>query len=160
MAQPERLDRLKGVTSYQASDRGTIHIPLRRQAPTEQPHSRRWIMGSSLKRLLVSVALGAALASTKTTATYAMPIPATTANAIAGPAPTEQVWWRGYGWRGGWGWGGGGALAAGLIVGGLIGAAAAAPYYAYPYPYHGYAYPSYPRLLRLPPLCRRALLRI
>jgi hypothetical protein len=75
-----------------------------------------------------------------------MPIPVTTGDAIASPALTEQIrwrgygwrgygWrgygWRGYGWRGGWGWGGGGALAAGLIAGGLIGAAAAAPYYGY-----------------------------
>src|SRR4051812_37662555 len=105
---------------------------------------------------LAAVALSAGLASVHAPATQAMVIPATTASAIAGPAPTEQIrwggygygwrggWrgygWRGYGWRGGWGWGGGGALAAGLIVGGLLGAAAASPYYGYPA--YGYAYPS------------------
>src|SRR5215208_2970169 len=108
------------------------------------------------KRLLVTAALGAALASTSIGETRAMQIPVTTANAIASPATTEQVQWRGYGWRGGWrgggwrgygwrgygwrgggGWGGG-AVAAGLIAGGLIGAAAAAPYYG-----SSYGYPAY-----------------
>jgi hypothetical protein len=60
--------------------------------------------------------------------TRALPLPVTTARTIAGPAPTEQVWW------------GGGAFAAGLVFGGLIGAAVAAPYYAYPA--YGYAYPA------------------
>src|SRR5829696_5098300 len=107
------------------------------------------------KRLLATAALGAALAITGIGETRAMQIPVTTANAIASPATTEQVQWRGYGWRGcgrrgyGWrgggGWGGG-AVAAGLIAGGLIGAAAAAPYYgsSYGYPgYYGYGYPAY-----------------
>src|SRR5215207_8690947 len=107
------------------------------------------IMSMVPRRLLVTVALGAALASTNIAETRAMPIPVTTANAIASPAPTEQVQWRGYGWRGygwrgygrrGYGWGGG-ALAAGLVAGGLIGAAAAAPYYGYGYP--AYGYPAY-----------------
>ena len=108
------------------------------------------------KRLLATAALGAALAITGIGETRAMQIPVTTANAIASPAITEQVQWRGYGWRGGgwrgygWrggGWGGG-AVAAGLIAGGLIGAAAAAPYYGYSYGYpayygYGYGYPAY-----------------
>src|SRR5215207_1473436 len=127
------------------------------------------IMSMVPRRLLVTVALGAALASTNIAETRAMPIPVTTADAIASPALTEQTqwrgygwrgygwrgygWrgygWRGYGWRGGWGWGGG-AMAAGLIAGGLIGAAAAAPYYGYGYPaYDGYpAYYGYPYAYR------------
>src|SRR5829696_5386048 len=101
------------------------------------------------KRFLATAALGATLASTSIVETQAMPIPVTTADAIASPSLSEQVRWRGYGWRGygwrgygwrgygwrgygwrggGWGWRGG-AVAAGLIAGGLIGAAAAAPYY-------------------------------
>ena len=66
------------------------------------------------KRLLATVELGAALASTNIAETRAMPIPVTTGDAIASPALTEQIRWRGYGWRGyGWrGAGGAGAAAA------------------------------------------------
>src|SRR5215203_6105125 len=79
-----------------------------------------------------------------------MPLPVTSAQEIAGAAPTEHVqWWGGYGWRGyGWGWRrpyyGGGALAAGLIGGLALGtlAASAGSYYGYGYPaYYGYGYP-------------------
>ena len=52
------------------------------------------------KRLLATVALGAALVSTTIGETRAMPIPVTTADAIASPTLTEHVQWRGYGWRG------------------------------------------------------------
>jgi hypothetical protein len=110
------------------------------------------IMQRNIRQGLAAVVLSASLISINTPATQAMVIPVTTATAIAGSPPTEQVGWRGYGygwrgygwrghgWRGGWGWGGG-ALAAGLVVGGLIGAAAASPYYGYPA--YGYAYPAY-----------------
>jgi len=50
----------------------------------------------------------------------------------------------GYGYgRGGFGYGGAG-FATGLVAGGLIGAAAGAPYgYGYGYPPYGYGYPPY-----------------
>jgi hypothetical protein len=84
------------------------------------------------KRLLVTVALGAALASTNIAETRAMPIPVTTADAIASPALTEQTRWRGYGWRG-YGWRGYPA------------------YYGYPYAYrpryYGYRRAFYPPYL-------------
>ncbi len=51
------------------------------------------------KRFLATAALGTALASTSIVETKAMPIPVTTADAIASPSLTEQVRWRGYGWR-------------------------------------------------------------
>ena len=69
-------------------------------------------MSMVLKRILATAALGATLASTSIVETKAMPIPVTTADAIASPSLTEQVRWRGYGWRGygwrGYGWRGGG----------------------------------------------------
>ena len=115
-------------------------------------------MNKTVKRAAVAVVFGATLATVGIGETRAMPIPVTTSEAIAGAPVTEQVgwgWrrgccWGGWGWRHrGWGWGGG-ALAAGLIVGGLIGAATAAPYYGYGYGYYpahyGYRpYGYYPR---------------
>ena len=109
-------------------------------------------------RILVTGALAATLAGSIATPSQAMPLPVTSAQEIAGAAPTEHVqWWGGYGWRGyGWGWRrpyyGGGALAAGLIGGLALGtlAASAGSYYGYGYPTYGYgyypssyAYPSY-----------------
>ena len=79
------------------------------------------------KRLLATAALGAALASTSIGETRAMQIPVTTANAIASPALTEQVQWRGYGWRGGWR-GGGGAATAGAATAGVAVDGAVAPW--------------------------------
>src|SRR5829696_372225 len=49
------------------------------------------IMSTVPRRLLVTVALFAALASTNIAETRAMPIPVTTADAIASPALTEQL---------------------------------------------------------------------
>jgi hypothetical protein len=99
-------------------------------------------------RILVISALAATLVGGTLTSSQAIPLPVTSVQGIAGPAPTEPVWWRG-GWGGrgyGWGWRrpyyGGGALAAGLIGGLALGtlATSASPYYGYPY-YGGY-YPA------------------
>jgi hypothetical protein len=51
---------------------------------------------------------------------------------------TENVQWRGWGWRGGgWGWRGGGwgwgGVGLGLATGAVVGSALAAPYYGYGY---------------------------
>jgi hypothetical protein len=64
--------------------------------------------------------------------------------ALASSAPAEAYWRGGWGWRGGgWGWGAGG-----FVAGAALGAALAAPYYAYPYGYYApYPYP--------PPCVRR-----
>jgi hypothetical protein len=50
-------------------------------------------------------------------------------------APASARW-------GAWGWGGA-ALAAGVIGGAAIAAAATSPYYGYGYPAYGYGYPAY-----------------
>jgi hypothetical protein len=105
-------------------------------------------------RTLATGALAVTLVGGAVSSSHAIPLPVTSAHQIAGPAPTQQVYWRGggWGWRGGWGggygWGWrrpgfGGAFAAGAIVGGALGlatAAAASPY-AYGYPSYGY-YPA------------------
>ena len=97
-----------------------------------------------------------------------MPLPVTSVQKMAGAAPTENVYWRGYGWgyRGyGWGWrrpNYGGAIAAGAIAGGILGLAAAAstPYYGYGYPaYYGYGYPAYRRVYYGPAYYRPAYYR-
>src|SRR4051795_13364546 len=98
-----------------------------------------------LTHILAASALATTLAGSLTTSAQAIPLPVTSAQEIAGAAPTEQVQWRG--WGGGWGWRGyGRGIAAGAIAGGLLGlatGAAASSYYGYSYPYYGYGY-SYP----------------
>ena len=106
---------------------------------------------SRLTHILATSALAATLAGSIATPSQALPLPVTSAQAIAGAVPTEHVqWWGGWGWRGyGWGWRrpyyGGGALAAGLIGGLALGAlAASTSYYGYGYPYYSYGYaPAY-----------------
>jgi hypothetical protein len=108
--------------------------------------------GPRLTWILATSALAVTLAGSIVTPSQAMPLPVTSAQEIAGAAPTEHVqWWGGYGWRGyGWGWRrpyyGGGALAAGLIGGLALGslAASAGSYYGYGYPAYGYGYSYYP----------------
>ena len=104
-------------------------------------------MRGHLTYILAAGALATTLAGSITTSAQALPLPVTSAQEIAGAAPTEQVQWRG--WGGGWGWRGyGRGVAAGAIAGGLLGlatGAAASSYYGYSYPYYGsgYGYPSY-----------------
>src|SRR5215207_2487900 len=105
-------------------------------------------------RMMASGLLATAIVGGAMTSSQSMPLPVTSVQKMAGAAPTENVYWRGYGWgyRGyGWGWrrpNYGGAIAAGAIAGGILGLAAAAstPYYGYGYPaYYGYGYPAYRR---------------
>src|SRR5215207_4570946 len=105
-------------------------------------------------RMMASGLLATAVVAGAATPSQSMPLPVTSVQKMAGAAPTENVYWRGYGWgyRGyGWGWrrpNYGGAIAAGAIAGGILGLAAAAstPYYGYGYPaYYGYGYPAYRR---------------
>src|SRR5215212_12056159 len=98
-------------------------------------------MPSCFTRILATGALATALACGMAPSSQAMPLPVTSVQEIAGAAPVEAVYWRGYGWGGyGWGWRrpyyGGGALAAGLIGGLALGtlAASAGSYYGYGYP--------------------------
>src|SRR4051812_49624692 len=67
-------------------------------------------MSGRLTHILAASALAATLAGSITTPAQAIPLPVTSAQEIAGAAPTEQVQWRG-GWGGGGfgpgGWGGG-----------------------------------------------------
>src|SRR3954447_5605672 len=102
-------------------------------------------MSGRLTHILAASALATTLAGSITTSAQAIPLPVTSAQEIAGAAPTEQVQWRR--WGGGWGWRGyGRGIAAGAIAGGLLGlatGAAASSYYGYSYPYYGYGY-SYP----------------
>ncbi len=114
-----------------------------------------------LSNTLLAGAVVGALAVGSTTALQARPLPVTTATAVAGEAPVDQVGWRGhryhhYGYRSSHG----GAIFAGAALG-IIGLAAAAsaansgyyygghPYgYGY-YPAYSYGYPayySYPRV--------------
>jgi hypothetical protein len=100
---------------------------------------------SRLTHILATSALAATLAGSIVTPSQAIPLPVTSAQAIAGAVPTEHVqWWGGWGWRG-YGWRrpyyGGGALAAGVIGGLALGAlAASTSYYGYSYPYYSYGY--------------------
>src|SRR4051794_30599166 len=99
-------------------------------------------MRGHLTHILAASALAATLAGSITTSAQAIPLLVTSAQEIAGAAPTERVQWRG-----GWGWRGyGRGIAAGAIARGLLGlatGAAASSYYGYSYPYYGYGY-SYP----------------
>ncbi len=52
-----------------------------------------------LSKTLLAEALVGALAAGSTTALQAMPLPVTTAAAVAGEAPVDQVGWRGYGYH-------------------------------------------------------------
>ena len=86
-------------------------------------------MRTRLPHILMGGALTSVLVSTLPTSANALSLPVVTARDIAGAAPTEQVYWYGRlpnQFRGGRGWRDG--VAAGLIAGGLIGAAAAAPH--------------------------------
>ena len=112
-------------------------------------------------RMVASGLLATAIVGGAMTSSQSMPLPVTSVQKIAGAAPTENVYWRGYGWgyRGyGWGYGGyrgygwgwrrpnyGGAIAAGAIAGGILGLAAAAST-----PYYGYGYPAYRRVYYRP----------
>src|SRR5215204_5794069 len=61
-------------------------------------------MRSGFTRILATGALATALACGMAPSSQAMPLPVTSVQEIAGAAPTEPVYWRGYGWRG-YGWG-------------------------------------------------------
>jgi hypothetical protein len=102
-------------------------------------------------RMVASGLLATAIVAGAATPSQSMPLPVTSVQKIAGAAPTENVYWRGYGWgyHGyGWGWrrpNYGGAIAAGAIAGGILGLAAAAST-----PYYGYGYPAYRRVYYRP----------
>ena len=104
-------------------------------------------MGTLVTRIGATGALATVLAGGLVSTSAAITPPVVPAQRIAGPALTEQVRWYGYGY--GWrGYNDGGAIAAGAILGGLLGLAAAAPFYGYGYPgYWGspafYPYPAY-----------------
>src|SRR3954464_6849264 len=91
-------------------------------------------------RMVASGLLATTIVGGAMTPSQSMPLPVTSVQAIAGAAPTENVYWRGDGWgyrgygwgyrRYGWGWrrpNYGGAIAAGAIAGGILGLAAPAP---------------------------------
>src|SRR5215211_824450 len=62
-------------------------------------------MTSCFTHILATGALATALACGMAPSSQAMPLPLTSVQEIAGAAPAEPVYWRGYGWRGyGWGW--------------------------------------------------------
>ena len=77
-------------------------------------------MRSGVTRILATGALATALACGMAPSSQAMPLPVTSVQEIAGAAPVEAVYWRGYGW-GGYGWG--------------------RPYYGYRPAYYGYYRP-------------------
>src|SRR5215211_1523880 len=78
-------------------------------------------------RMVASGLLATAVVAGAATPSQSMPLPVTSVQKMAGAAPTENVYWRGYGWgyRGyGWSWrrpNYGGAIAAGAIAGGIWG---------------------------------------
>jgi hypothetical protein len=58
-------------------------------------------------RMVASGLLATAIVAGAATPSQSMPLPVTSVQKIAGAAPTENVYWRGYGWgyHGyGWGW--------------------------------------------------------
>ena len=69
-------------------------------------------MASWFTRILATGALAATLVCGMTPSSQALTLPVTSVQEIAGAAPAEHVYWRGYGWRGygwrrahyGWGW--------------------------------------------------------
>ena len=84
-------------------------------------------MLTPLRKLVLAASLGAGIASFVSVAS-ALPVLDALAIKSAAPATLEEVQWRG---RWGWGWGWGAPVAAGVVVGALIGGALAAPYYGY-----------------------------
>ena len=87
---------------------------------------------------MASTAMALALTAAASLPASAAPVVNPLALKNAAPTLTDNVYWRGGGWRGGgWGWGVGPGFALGLGLGAL----GAAPYYGYGGPYYGsYAY--------------------
>src|SRR3954447_6564047 len=62
-------------------------------------------MTTRITRILAMGTLATALACGLAPSTQAMTLPVTSVQEVAGAAPAEPVYWRGYGWRGhGWGY--------------------------------------------------------
>ena len=62
-------------------------------------------MRSCFTRLLATGALATTLACGMAPSAQAMTLPVISVQEVAGSAPAEAIYWRGYGWRGyGWGW--------------------------------------------------------
>src|SRR4051812_50221146 len=62
-------------------------------------------MATRFMRFLAMGALATALACGFSPSSQAMTLPVTSGQEVAGAAPAEAVYWRGYGWRGhGWGY--------------------------------------------------------
>jgi len=62
-------------------------------------------MATRFTRVLAMGALATALACGFSPSSQALTLPVTSGQEVAGAAPTEAVYWRGYGWRGhGWGY--------------------------------------------------------
>lgn len=96
---------------------------------------------SHLRKLLMTGAVGAMLTAGSVTSSDALTVPVRSAGSVAGPAPTEQIYYRYYYGRRYYR---GGAAVAGAalgLIGLAAGAAVANSYYGYPY-YSGY-YPAY-----------------
>src|SRR3954447_12038285 len=62
-------------------------------------------MATRFTRVLAMGALATALACGFSPSSQALTLPVTSGQEVAGAAPAEPVYWRGYGWRGhGWGY--------------------------------------------------------
>src|SRR3954447_17532875 len=62
-------------------------------------------MTGHLTHILAASILAATLAGSMAAPSRAMTLPVTSVQEVGGAAPTEPIYWRGYGWRGyGWGW--------------------------------------------------------
>ena len=62
-------------------------------------------MATRFTRMLATGALATALACGFSPSSQALTLPVTSVQEVAGAAPAEPVYWRGYGWRGhGWGY--------------------------------------------------------